>query len=294
MHPKKRPAQDMKAPATAEAIERGRYLANHVAGCVPCHSPGDVTKPGDPTPPDQVGAGRDFGNLPGFPGHVRASNISPDKAHGLGDWTDGEIVRAMREGVDRAGRPLFPMMPYGTLHEHLSDDDALAIVAYLRSLPAQANDPGPMVVDFPVSMFVRLAPRPLDQAPPPTPSDKLARGRWLLRMALCHDCHTPSDGKGHKLPGKEYAGGGQFQMPGGGILYTPNITSDKATGVGSHTDDDLLRVLNEGVNKAGRTLYMMPWQAYKGMTDDDKRALVAALREVPAVTNVVPASTYKP
>ena len=70
----------------------------------------------------------------GFPGTLVASNITPDPDTGLGKWTDGEIIRAIREGVDRDGNALFPIMPYSHFR-NMSEEDAQAIVAYLRSLP---------------------------------------------------------------------------------------------------------------------------------------------------------------
>ena len=71
-------------------------------------------KPGDPPVEGKLGAGRDFGDLPGFPGHLRAPNLTPDKETGIGNFTDGEILRAMREGIGRDGRALFPQMPFQT------------------------------------------------------------------------------------------------------------------------------------------------------------------------------------
>lgn len=293
LHPKTRPAVEVKAPSTPEAIERGRYLAMHVTGCIACHSETKFDAPGDPLIPGREGSGKEWPEVPEFPGRFRAPNLTPDKT-GLGDWTDGEIVRAIREGVSRDGRVLFPMMPYTTFATHLSDEDTLAIVAYLRSLPPIANDPGQFEVGFPISMFIRTAPKPVETplAKAPDPGDTLARGRWLLKIASCADCHTPSE-MGEPVPGKGYAGGSEFGLPGWGSVYASNITSDKATGIGAYTDEDLLRVLNEGIGKAGQPLYMMPWPFYKGMTDTDKKALIAALREIPPVTNVVPASTIK-
>lgn len=290
LHPKSRPPQDIKAPSTAEAVERGRYLANHVAACIGCHSDVDVLAPGDPLVPGRAGSGRVWPDIPGFPGRIRAPNLTPA---GLGKLSDGEILRAMREGIAHDGRPLFPMMPYTTYARLLGDDDALAIIAYLRTLPPVQNDPGPMEVKFPVSMFMRLAPRPVETPAPPAPpaSDSAARGKWLLGVALCGDCHSPMT-QGERIAGKEYAGGNAFRTSRG-VLYTSNITSDKATGIGSYTDEDLLRVINEGVGKAGQSLYVMPWAHYKGMSDEDKRALIAALRQIPPVSNVVPASTFQ-
>jgi mono/diheme cytochrome c family protein len=290
LHPKARAPLELKAPSTPEAIARGKYLAENVTGCLGCHSEGELDKPGDPLKPGMLGSGRDFGDMPGFPGRIRAKNLTPDPVHGIGKWTDGELVRAIREGVSRDGRTLFPMMPYPLYGQLLADDDALAIVAYLRTLEPIAHDPGPMEVTFPLSMFIRLAPKPVEKSPPPAPADRLARGQWLLRMASCADCHTPQE-KGEPVKGMELAGGQRYPFPGGGEIAIPNITSDPATGIGSYTDEDLLRVLNEGVNKAGEKLYLMPWPWYRGMTEDDKRALIAALREVKPISNVVPAST---
>lgn len=293
LHPKSRPAPDLEAQATPEAVARGRYLANHVTGCIACHSETDYNAPGDPVIAGKEGSGKVWPELPGFPGRIRTQNLTSDKATGLGSWTDGEIVRAMREGVSRDGRVLFPMMPYRTFATHISDEDALAIVAYLRTLPPIANDIGPTSVDFPVSMFIRTAPAPLDKpvpAPPPS-TDTLARGQWLLEVMSCGDCHTQME-KGEPLPGKEYAGGNRFALPNG-TVYASNLTSDKATGLGAYSDEDLMRVFNQGIGKAGQPLYLMPWPVMKGLTDDDKKALIAALRTIPPVTNVVPAPTIK-
>jgi cytochrome c553 len=295
LSPALRPAPDMKATGTPEAVEHGKYLVNHVTGCLGCHSKIDETKPGDFFIPGTEGGGRDFGALPNVPIHIRAANITPDKDTGIGNWTDGEIVRAVREGVSRDGRPLFPQMPYQTYRETLSDDDALAIVSYLRTLKPIANRPGQTEVKFPISMFIRAVPKPLEKAPPPAPpvTDKLARGKWLLKVASCGDCHDSHNEKMEPIPGKELAGGTRFPLPGDKYVYVPNITSDKATGIGAYSDDDLRRVFEEGKGKDGRDLYMMPWSYYRGMTPEDKDALYFALRQVPPVANVVLPSKTK-
>ncbi len=291
LSPKSRPPQAMTAPSTPEAIARGKYLANHVAVCLACHSEIDESRPGDAIAEGRIGSGRDFGDMPG-PAHLRAKNLTPDKETGIGAWSDGEIVRAMREGVSRDGRALFPQMPYLTYGHMLGDEDALAIVAYLRTLAPIKNDPGRTEVRFPVSMFVRAAPAPVETpAPPPPPAtDKLARGKWLLKVALCNECHDSVNERYEKIPGKALAGGMKFPIPGKGVAIAPNITSDKATGIGSYSDEDLRRVFEEGKNKSGRSLYVMPWSHYKGLTSEDKDALFAALREVAPIANVVPPS----
>ena len=294
LSPRLRPASDMKAPKTPEAIQRGKYLVDNVTACLGCHSQVDETASGEPVVAGRLGSGRDFGLMPGFPGHIRAPNLTPDLETGIGSWTDGELVRAIREGVSKDGRPLFPMMPYGSYGKSLSDEDVLAIVAYLRTLPPIKNDPGRTQIDFPVAMFVRAAPAPLDRLPaaePPT-TEPVARGEWLLTVCSCHDCHDSVNARHEPIPGKALAGGAPMPIPDKGTVYVANVTSDPATGIGAYSDDDLLRVLTEGKGKSGQTLYAMPWRYYGGMTEPDKRALIAALRKVPPVVNAVPPATF--
>jgi mono/diheme cytochrome c family protein len=283
LHPKSRDAPSVKAPTTPEAIERGKYLAWHVTGCVLCHSPIDETKPGDEVIESQLFAGRKFPDEAGFPGTVVGPNLTPAA---IGNWTDGELMRAIREGIAKDGRALFPMMPYPRFKQ-LTDEDTLAIIAYLRTVPAQQSALPATELDFPVSMFVRLAPRPVESPPPAWPTDPLARGKILLEVMSCSDCHTPME-KGKQIESKAYAGGTKFSGPIG-TVYASNITSDPATGIGAYSDEDLMRAFKEGKGKDGRTLWVMPWRALQGTTDEDLRAVIAALRTLPPISNVVPA-----
>lgn len=295
LSPKMRPAPNVTAPKSAEAIARGKYLVDHVAGCLGCHSPVQDDKPGDFPVDGMLGAGRDFGEMPGTKMRFRSHNLTADKETGIGDWTDGEVLRAMREGVSRDGRTLFPQMPYITYAKTLSDDDALAIIAYIRTLAPIKHDPGKTEIPFPVSMFVRAAPQPVEKplAAAPPPSDKMARGKWLLATASCHDCHDSYNDHHEPIAGKELGGGMRFPLGPKGTAIAPNISSDKATGIGAYTDEDLTRAIEEGKGKNGRNLYVMPWSYYRGMTKEDKDALFAALRAEPAVSNLVPPSEIK-
>lgn len=294
LSPKSRPPAAMAAKATPETLARGKYLVNHVAACIGCHSPVQEGVPGEPPVEGKIAAGRDFGDWgPKVPFRLRAPNLTPDKQTGIGNMSDGEVVRGMREGIGKDGRALFPQMPYQTYARTLNDDNALAIVAYLRTLPAITNDPGKTEIEFPVSMFIRGVPQAVEGVvpPPPPPSDKLARGKWLLQVSSCNDCHDAVNARREKLPGMALAGGQPFPLANGkGVAIAPNISSDKATGVGSYSDDDLRRALTEGKGKSGRPLYVMPWSYYSGMTNEDKDALIAALRDAPAVSHAVPPS----
>lgn len=286
--PVARAAPVVKAPNSPDAVARGKYLAEHVAGCVGCHSQSDSRAPGQPVVPGREYVGRDFFEISdaGFPGHLRAPNLTSDAATGIGRVTDGELLRAMREGIGRDGRPLF-MMPWQKFAEALSDDDALAIIAFLRTLPPVVNDPGRTQVDFPISMFNRAEPHPLEKPAPPMPTDPLERGRRIMALGNCENCHSTHDAMHKPIAGQFLAGGDRFAVPGVVTAYAPNLTSDPATGLGAYSDEDILRAITEGKSRTGRALYFMPFTEFRGMTDEDKRALIRALRSVPAVSHMV-------
>ena len=287
MYPKMRPAPQVQAPKTPEAVERGRYLSEALTGCVACHSPIDESRGGDFALAGQEYSGRVFPRGSGFPGKLVARNLTSDPETGIGAWTDGEIIRAIREGVGRDGRPLFPLMNY--LHyRRLSDDDVLAIVAYLRTRKPIVRDNGQTELDFPVGMMIRTVPQPLEQPPAGLPGPGIERGRAMLDVMLCGECHTPRDDRGNPVSGKELAGGAPFKGPWG-TVYAANITSHPSAGIGAYSNEDLKRVFREGKNRAGRELWVMPWSVTKNLTDEDLDSLIAAVREIPARTNMVPA-----
>jgi len=287
LYPKMRPAPQMQAPKTPEAIERGRYLAEAMAGCIACHSPVDESRAGEFAQSGHEYSGRVFPRGSGFPGKLAARNLTSDRETGIGAWTDGEIVRAIREGVGRDGRPLFPLMNYPG-YRMLSDQDALAIVAYLRTRQPISRDNGRTELDFPVGMMIRTVPQPLDQPAPGLPAAGIERGRAMITLLLCGECHTPRDERGNPVSGKELAGGTEFKGPWG-TVYAANITSHPSAGIGAYSNDDLKRVFREGRNRAGRELWVMPWSITRNLTDEDLDSLVAAVREIAARPNLVPA-----
>ena len=124
--------------ATPERLVRGRFLFNNVNHCADCHSRHDETRFGRPVIPDGNGAGALFPAGPDFPGVITSSNVTPDVETGIGSWTDGEKVRAIREGISRDGHALFPIMPYPD-YSRLSDEDVKALVVYMNSLAPVRN-----------------------------------------------------------------------------------------------------------------------------------------------------------
>ena len=126
--------------AAADAqIERGEYLAR-IMDCTGCHTPGALA--GEPDF-DRYLAGSDIGfQIPGL-GVFYPPNLTQDSATGLGGWSDAEIIDAVRSGVRPDGRELAPIMPWPS-YAALSDEDAKALAAFLKSLPAIAHEtPGP-------------------------------------------------------------------------------------------------------------------------------------------------------
>lgn len=125
--------------AADEAVERGKYLAT-IGGCNDCHTPGYFFGKPDMS---RVLGGSDVGfQTPA--GTFVGPNLTPDDETGLGKWTSEEIVTAIRTGVKPDGRMLADIMPWRGL-SHLTDKDAAAIAAYLKSLPAVKNKvPGPL------------------------------------------------------------------------------------------------------------------------------------------------------
>ena len=104
------PAETATVMSTPERLARGKYLFEHVALCVDCHSTRDFTKFAGPVVPGSWGQGGEaFTREMGLPGNFYARNITPAA---IGDWTDGELIRALTTGVNKHGEALFPLMPY--------------------------------------------------------------------------------------------------------------------------------------------------------------------------------------
>ena len=174
-------------------MARGKELFEKIANCEDCHSQRDISKFAAPTIPGTTGGGFEFPAELGFPGKVVSANITPDPETGIGTWTDGEKIRAIREGVSRDGRALFPLMPY-TYFRSMSDEDVYSVVAFLNSLPPVKKRMPRTELNFPVNLMIKGAPRPVDgPVPEPDRSDRLKYGKYLVTMANCVVCHTPED-----------------------------------------------------------------------------------------------------
>lgn len=276
------PPPDMHAPATPERLARGKYLFN-LADCDGCHSERDFSRFDGPVVAGRRGVGTVFPAAMGMPGLVAPPNITPDRETGIGTWTDGEKIRAIREGVDRDGRALFPMMPYEKFR-HMSDDDVLSLVAYLDSLSPVKHAVPKTRVKFPVSVLIKGAPQPAGHVPPPDRRDRQKYGEYLVNVAGCMDCHTPS-----------LSGGQRFQMAPGVQVVSANISPDLKTGIGRWTEQDFLDRIyqyrdyaEQGSPKVGpESFTLMPWLNFSQLPPEDLKAIYAYLRSRPPVYKAV-------
>jgi hypothetical protein len=279
--------------ATPERLERGRYLVEHVLPCGVCHA-GSVEESvwgGPPAAGLEWQGGLFWGEDSGFPGRLYSRNITPDVETGLGGWTDGEIMRAVREGVDRNGRALAPIMPYLEWRA-ISDEDAGAMVVYLRTLPPRRNSVPPPEISLSRWLeYVRL-PEPLHgPVPAPDRGDEVAYGRYLSTIAGCRTCHGRV-GATYQIE-DEFGGGQTFRMAWGGTVRSPNLTPH-ATGLGSRTRENFVAIFKSFDDPDARRIpvapeknTVMPWLQFSGMTEADLGAIHAYLLTVKPVDNAV-------
>ncbi len=287
--PKVGPATNMRVTATPELIARGKYLANHVNVCIDCHSTRDFNYYSGPIVPGTEGqGGAEFVETIGT---LRAPNITPSA---LGNWTDGEIARAITSGVNKNGEALFPMMPY-PIYNHLAQEDLEALVAYLRTLPPIKNEVPRSQINFPLNLIMRTIPQPYNPQPRPLTSDTMAYGKYLSTVAGCNFCHTKTDDRGQPLPGMDFAGGMEFKDPKLGTMRSVNITPDEDTGIGAWDRAYFIGRFKEYADSTssrlrvekGEANTIMPWTMYSGMTEEDLSAIYSYLRTVKPVRNEV-------
>lgn len=249
--PRSNPAPDITVAGTPEQIARGEKLAQICAGCHspdgrPAFSGGDFTEGAPPI------------------GTFYAANLTPTH---LGDWSDGEIIRAIREGVHKSGRSLIAM-PSQFLRS-LSDADVQALVAYLRSLPPAEPDHPPTQLNVVGALMLNLLPAVTAQAPilapvtAPPEGPSAEYGEYLVSITLCQECH------GHDLTGGA----------GGLMPASPNLTQI----VRAWTEAEFINFFRTGQRPTGfAASEQMPWQMVNEFaSDDDLTAMYAYLSNLP-------------
>ena len=283
--PKSRPLTDRRFDPTPGRLARGEYLAENLLNCFACHSDRDWTQHDAPAISGTKGGGSPAFPLLDLPGQVHPPNISPDKETGVGNWTDDQLARAIREGIGADGRALFPFMPYENFR-HLSDEDLASVIVYLRSIPAVHRAVPKTELIFPVKYLIRSVPDPLTQpVPAPDLSTAVRRGEYLVRVGGCRDCHTVQS-NGRPVAALDLAGGFLLRSAPWGEAASANITPDPS-GIPYYDETLFLEVMRTGYAKARKLNQIMPWWNFRNLTDDDLKAMFAYLRTVPPVKHHV-------
>jgi len=263
--PHSNPVADVHVAGTPEQIARGQQLAHICAGC---HSPNRQLPL----------AGTNFIAKFGFPpvGTFYAPNLTP--SGNIRDWTDGEIIRAIREGVHKNGRSLLIMTSEN--FRYMSDDDVQAVVAYLRSQPPTGgptpeNDWNVLGAMFANLVNFQTAQSPVSHVAAPQPETPQA-GEYMVNIIGCRDCH------GDQLTGK--VDNGQPGPPPG-----PNLTQI----VPNWTEDQFLTFFNTGQRPDGSPVPLltlpdgstepaMPWTEVRASTTDaELKAIYSYLHSLP-------------
>lgn len=279
----------VKIEMTPERIQHGAYLANHVTVCMDCHSTRDWKQFAGPVIPGTLGKGGEyFGREVGFPGKFYARNLTP---FNLGDWTDGEIYRAITTGVDKDGEALFPVMPY-LFYGKMDRDDIYDIIAYLRTLPSIENTVPEHEIDFPMNFIINTIPVEAEQSERPEKSNTVEYGKYLVNAASCMECHSKAE-KGEIIMETAFAGGREFKMPNG-IVRSANITPENETGIGFWTETAFVNRFKSYDNpnnfsqmKENQVNTIMPWTMFAGMDTTDLKAIYSYLKTLKPIKNKV-------
>lgn len=259
-------------PTGAALIEKGRYLTT-ASDCVACHS----------VPGGKPYAGGLAFTLP-F-GTIYSSNITPDRTHGIGAWTDAQFVRAMRHGVDNQGRELYPAFPY-TAYANMSTDDLLAIRAYLNTLAPAAVAVEANRLSFPFNQRYLMRAWKLFNGPQhpferdATRSPEWNRGAYLVEgPGHCAECHTPRNFMYGLNRSQNYAGA----VAQGWKAY--NLTSDREAGMGDWTVDEIAAYLGTGHapgrGAASGSMAEAVSLSLRYLTQADLRAMAVYLHSLP-------------
>lgn len=289
---------DITVEITPDRIARGQYLANNVMGCIDCHSKKLKNRESFPHDPSSIGAGGfPFDEKNGFTlGAIYPSNLTP---YNLKDWTDGEIYRAIVNGIGKDNHVLFPIMPYMNFSK-LAKEDIYSVIAYLRTLEPIKSEHRQSEISFPMSFIMKLAfPTEAQHRDIPPRSDKVKLGEYLVTAGTCIDCHTPYDG-GQPVLDSMFAGGFELITPTGRKIQSSNITPDKETGIGNWTEEYFISkfALFRDPEIANRELKSedihteMPWATYSGMKDEDLSAIYSYLMSLKPIKKVIKKGNY--
>ncbi|MGY4571288.1 MULTISPECIES: c-type cytochrome [Bradyrhizobium] len=263
-------ASAQQKAADPAVLAKGEYLAR-AGDCIACHTARE---------------GKTFaGGLPMKTpfGTLYTSNITPDPQTGIGTWTSDQFYQMMHNGRFPDGGLVYPAMPFAS-YTKVTREDSDAIYAYLRTVPPvrQLNKPHDLTFPFNNRSLIlgwrTLFFREGEFKPDPTKSAEWNRGNYLVEgLGHCGMCHTPINALG---------GSKQSQAFEGGLIpmqnwYAPSLTSNKETGLGDWTIEEIVDYLRKGVSAKGAVYGPMAEVVYNSLqflNDDDARAMAVYLK----------------
>jgi mono/diheme cytochrome c family protein len=271
--------------ATPEEIARGKYIFGATGGCA-CHT--EAKGPADAGGRKYVGP---FGT-------VYSSNITSDVKTGIGGWTDEQIVTAIRLGRRPNGERILPVHPF-TSFNGMAEEDLKALVAFLRTVPPVSRPNTPKKITIPMfdSVFLPawlMAFAAKETPPPAAPVSGVARGEYLVRaVGHCGECHTPRSAMTMAVDNSRFLAGNPKKTGPEGQA-APNITPDKATGLGDWTEEQIVTYLGTGNRPDGDVagglmgeMIQGTLAGYKDVSKADLQAIARYLKSIPAVKNKI-------
>lgn len=256
------------SPANSDLVNRGAYIAR-AADCMACH--GEDYTGGNPIETPM--------------GSIYSTNITPSKRYGIGNYTEADLKKALREG--RApDHMIYPAMPYPSYHG-MKDEDISALFAYLQTVPAvDAAPENETDLPFPFNIrslmwFWNIINVPAyENRSGLTPVQE--RGEYLVNnLEHCSTCHTPRDSTMGADQSK-YLSGGPL-----GNWYAPNITPDESSGIGTWSEQDIVTYLRTGELDqrayAGGPMGEAVAHSTRYLKDEDLSAIASYLKAVPAI-----------
>jgi mono/diheme cytochrome c family protein len=281
-------------PAHAPNLANGEYMFT-AGGCAECHA-APLKKCDDPKTQDKhvLSGGRCLKTPFGV---FNVPNISSDKEHGIGSWTTLDFINAMKRGISPGGAHLYPAFPY-TSYQRMTYEDLIDLKAYLGTLPASKNVVPAHELSFPFNIRRGLGLWQLLYVdgkafvPDPKQSTELNRGAYLVEgPGHCAECHSSRNLLGGIIKSKEFAGAPTPE----GKDTVPNITPSD-DGIGDWSAEDIAYLLETGntpdFDVVGGGMVQVQENMAK-LTPEDRNAIAAFLKSLPARPNAVPKSAQK-
>ncbi len=266
------------APHTP-SLENGKTMFL-IGGCSSCHA--------TPKQDDKTRLGGGLGLKSPF-GTFYAPNISPDREHGIGGWSEADFVTAMVKGTSPSGYHLFPAFPY-TSYQRIGTGDLRDLFAYLKTLPAVQDKSKPHDVPFPFNIrrtlggwkFLFLDGKPFEGDP--TKDAVWNRGAYLVNgPGHCAECHSPRNVLGGIIASQRFAGGPAPDGDG----FVPNLTQKGL----SMSHDQVVKLLETGETPDGDTVGGEMGKVVANtakLSAEDRAAIATYIKSLPPIDGPKP------